>query len=257
MTNRQTATPAAALLPVLVAISLISAACGTGAAVSTGERAAAGEQAAAEQGSVLPEPAPDVSDLYGASLDEWSERGDALAPAHLEPVTIGDGGVAAGSQPNLGAYSAIEWGDLIPAGQSEEDVFEKFKSRLEQVDYGSPEAADLFSEMQASLDGEAVNPELDGEQIRLAGFVAPLNYHNGLLIEFLLVPTFGACIHVPPPPPNQTIVVTLSNDEGLTPEEAWGAVWVEGTMKVVSSTTDLAAASYSLAGDTGGMYENL
>jgi len=107
--------------------------------------------------------------------------------------------------------------------------------------------------MQAEFNPDAVNPDLDGEKILLAGFVAPLVYEDDRVTEFLLVPTFGACIHVPPPPPNQTIMVVV--DQGLTLDESWGAVWVEGTMVISASTTDLANASYEIVNARSGAYE--
>jgi hypothetical protein len=47
----------------------------------------------------------------------------------------------------------------------------------------------------------------NGKQIRIAGFVVPLSFDQTETSEFLLVPYVGACIHVPPPPPNQIILV--------------------------------------------------
>ena len=42
--------------------------------------------------------------------------------------------------------------------------------------------------------------------VRLPGYVVPLaNAQDGRLTEFLFVPYYGACIHVPPPPPNQIV----------------------------------------------------
>ena len=89
--------------------------------------------------------------------------------------------------------------------------------------------------MQAEYDDASLNPELDSEDIQLAGFVAPLTFDGDDITEFLLVPYFGACIHVPPPPANQTVMVTLADGESLSLEESWGAVWVAG--KMMATTT--------------------
>jgi hypothetical protein len=49
---------------------------------------------------------------------------------------------------------------------------------------------------------------LDGQNIRLPGYIVPLEVsEEGRTTEFLLVPYFGACIHVPPPPSNQIVHV--------------------------------------------------
>ena len=53
----------------------------------------------------------------------------------------------------------------------------------------------------------AVVPELDGKRVRIGGYVVPLDFEATNVKEFLLVPFVGACIHVPPPPPNQIIYV--------------------------------------------------
>lgn len=83
-----------------------------------------------------------------------------------------------------------------------------------------------------------------------------MTYDEDIVTEFLLVPYFGACIHVPPPPPHQTVLVTVDRDSGLTIEAAWGAVWVAGTLKVSSATTDLATASYTITDATSGVYDD-
>ena len=53
-----------------------------------------------------------------------------------------------------------------------------------------------------------VNPEVLNEPIMIPGFIVPTAYDDDRRItEFFLVPYFGACIHLPPPPPNQIIYV--------------------------------------------------
>lgn len=46
-----------------------------------------------------------------------------------------------------------------------------------------------------------VNKKLDNQDVRIPGFVVPLEGDAKKITAFLLVPYFGACIHVPPPPP--------------------------------------------------------
>lgn len=89
-------------------------------------------------------------------------------------------------------------------------------------------------------------PELDGEQITISGFVVPLNLtRDNRVDEFLLVPYFGACVHVPPPPPNQVIYVT--SDEGLDAQRIYEAWTVTGTLRVEARRSAMADAGYSLA----------
>ena len=86
---------------------------------------------------------------------------------------------------------------------------------------------------------------LDGRTVQLPGFIVPLESdEGGLISEFLLVPYFGACIHVPPPPPNQLVYVTL--------EEAFNLVslqqpyWIEGTLQVEEYSSEVADSHYTM-----------
>jgi hypothetical protein len=89
--------------------------------------------------------------------------------------------------------------------------------------------------------------ELDGEEIRMPGYIVPLDLaESGTFAEFLLVPYLGACIHVPPPPPNQIVFVQM--DEPVEIEDIWVPFWVEGTLRTRNAMTELADAAYTLSG---------
>jgi hypothetical protein len=92
----------------------------------------------------------------------------------------------------------------------------------------------------------AVNRKLGEAKVKIPGFVVPLVVNdNGMVSEFFLVPYFGACIHVPPPPPNQIVYVKLAGG-GVrlgSPEEAY---WVTGTLHTQLSGNSLAKAAYTL-----------
>jgi hypothetical protein len=70
---------------------------------------------------------------------------------------------------------------------------------------------------------------LDGKKIRIAGYVVPLDDDATQMSEFLLAPWAGACIHTPPPPPNQLIYVKMARGEQAY-AALMDAVWVEGTI---------------------------
>ena len=74
--------------------------------------------------------------------------------------------------------------------------------------------------------------QLIGKSVKIPGFAVPLEGDDGFeyIDEFLLVPYFGACIHVPPPPPNQVIHVIL--DEPVQFEKLFYAVWITGIMEI-------------------------
>ncbi|MEM9303073.1 MAG: DUF3299 domain-containing protein [Pseudomonadota bacterium] len=91
----------------------------------------------------------------------------------------------------------------------------------------------------------AINKELDGLSVRIPGFLVPLESdEGGLLTEFFLVPYFGACIHVPPPPPNQIVYVTV--DEPFNLETLWTPFWIEGEMATRSKSSLMGTAGYSI-----------
>ncbi|MEM6512772.1 MAG: DUF3299 domain-containing protein, partial [Pseudomonadota bacterium] len=78
-------------------------------------------------------------------------------------------------------------------------------------------------------------------------FVVPLEYSDkGRVKEFLLVPYFGACIHYPPPPPNQIVYVIL--DEAIALNSIWDPVWAIGTLQAERKGSELGTAGYTMAG---------
>ncbi|MGF1526118.1 MAG: DUF3299 domain-containing protein [Candidatus Competibacterales bacterium] len=99
-------------------------------------------------------------------------------------------------------------------------------------------------------------PELgaiNGENIKLPGFVVPLALVEGKLKEFLLVPSYGYCIHVPPPPPNQMVHVTREEPVGLEVVRFVGhfsaPVWVTGRLQIAEANSMYGVASFSFTGN--------
>lgn len=86
--------------------------------------------------------------------------------------------------------------------------------------------------------GRAVVGALDEQSVRLAGYILPLEFDGTDVKEFLLVPYVGACIHVPPPPPNQ--IVYVRSAEPFKSDDLFTAVWVTGRITVASTTKSLA-----------------
>ena len=86
--------------------------------------------------------------------------------------------------------------------------------------------------------------ELDGSKIRIAGYIVPVEVADEKMSEFFIVPYFGACIHVPPPPPNQIIYAKLSKPMPVT--DIYDAFWIEGTLEVQATQNDVAASAYLL-----------
>ena len=96
--------------------------------------------------------------------------------------------------------------------------------------------------------------ELDGKRVRIPGFVVPLDMEATRISELLLVPYYGACIHVPPPPTNQTVFVTLPPEQPFE-GQMFDTVWVTGTLKVTPTSSELADAGYRIDATAIAPYE--
>lgn len=86
---------------------------------------------------------------------------------------------------------------------------------------------------------------MNGKLVKIPGYIVPLDFESEKVTEFLLVPTMGACIHVPPPPPNQTVYVT-SKTPIPAEEIMYRPFWVSGRLKISSHTSELAEAGFHL-----------
>jgi hypothetical protein len=113
--------------------------------------------------------------------------------------------------------------------------------------YIAPESAVNHdgSMIQQNLDAPIV-ADLHGKQVKIPGFVVPLEGDGEAINEFLLVPYFGACIHVPPPPPNQIVYVKFSTAVPI--DNLYDAVWVTGTLSTTGWQGDIATVGYTLQG---------
>lgn len=133
----------------------------------------------------------------------------------------------------------LNWDDLIPAlGQG--DSYRRL-SELGVVRHG---------EMSSGFEQETaaeVTRAYDGKRVRLPGFVVPLDYDGTGTTAFLLVPFVGACIHVPPPPPNQIVFVTTGTPYELA--DMFEPVIVTGMFGASAAETQLADVGYSISAD--------
>jgi hypothetical protein len=94
---------------------------------------------------------------------------------------------------------------------------------------------------------------LDGTYVKIPGFVVPLDDDASSYSEFLLVPSPQACIHVPPPPPNQMIMVRMA--AGQAPQRSWGPVWIKGRINIATMDSQYGKISYMVRGDTSEPYK--
>ncbi|MQA57409.1 DUF3299 domain-containing protein [Pseudomonas piscis] len=146
----------------------------------------------------------------------------------------------------------LTWLEMIPAGAPAEVPNMKPLHDLSQMsDALSAESAPAAKQ---ELPDAPVVQSLDGQSVRLPGYIVPLEVsEEGRTTDFLLVPYFGACIHVPPPPSNQIVHVT--SEVGVKLDELYQPYWVEGNMQVKPSTSELADAGYQMAAQKIYVYE--
>ena len=96
---------------------------------------------------------------------------------------------------------------------------------------------------------------LDGKLVKIPGFTVPLEDWASSATEFLLVPYVGACIHTPPPPPNQLVYIEM--DEGKRAKmDGWNPVWVEGVLKIEMTESVYGHVGFTITGQKVYPYES-
>jgi hypothetical protein len=145
-------------------------------------------------------------------------------------------------------YQKITWDDLL-----NEEWYQQMKKdmgsygRMAFLKDGSEEAEKLMASMRAKLDEAPISTKYINQKIRMPGFVVPLDAVRNGQREFLLVPYFGACIHTPPPPANQIVLVTPHPKLNLSKTlESMEVIWVEGELKEARNKTASGVSGYSL-----------
>ncbi|MCF3595820.1 DUF3299 domain-containing protein [Rhodobacteraceae bacterium LMO-12] len=137
----------------------------------------------------------------------------------------------------------IGWADLIPEGVPPAEIIGE--GMLD-------EANDIWRPVFDKNANRFVTA-LNGAQVRMPGFMLPLQTSGSGVTEFILVPYAGACIHVPPPPPNQLVFVTSKRPWNA--QVMFEPVWVTGTIMVDPISTNLADIGYSMRADLIELYE--
>lgn len=152
------------------------------------------------------------------------------------------------------AYNTVEWTDLMP--KEDLDALLNPPNYVTDVEEGSFEdqisnqiqnafSAASDDRYQQALISTRIIPEMDGQAIRIPGFIVPLEFDEELTTtQFFLVPFFGACIHVPPPPPNQIIFVNYP--KGFKLISLYQPFWISGILKTSLVENEMATAAYSM-----------
>ena len=142
------------------------------------------------------------------------------------------------------SFREIEWDDLIPADWDPQKFFADLK--LDDLQDNDPRAMEVMARMREEWDRAPVVDHFSGQQVRIPGFVVPLESDGKTIREFLLVPYFGACVHVPPPPANQLIHVIP--DKPIPAGMNMSPVWVNGVLNVGRVVSEMGSAGYQMRG---------
>ena len=107
-----------------------------------------------------------------------------------------------------------------------------------------PRAKAMYERLRQIWDAAPTVPAMNGQRVRLPGFIVPLDDAGEGLRSFLLVPYFGACIHTPPPPANQIVHVVPGRPvKGF---RSMDPVWVQGVLKTERHDSAMGVSSYRL-----------
>jgi len=145
----------------------------------------------------------------------------------------------------------LSWEEMIPEGAPPPPPPTAFHDLSQLADALAAESTPAATQQSPAA---PVVEALHGQRVQLPGYVVPLEIDAaGLVREFLLVPYFGACIHVPPPPSNQ--IVHVRSEQGLPLDDLWQPFWIEGELRVEASSSELAEAGYRMQAERIRPYE--
>ncbi|MEL7108828.1 MAG: DUF3299 domain-containing protein [Pseudomonadota bacterium] len=147
----------------------------------------------------------------------------------------------------------IGWEELMPEGE-EERLAQLYQQQMALLYSGGPIMEGSAADQMIQIGTFNTVKELNETKVRIPGYTVPFEFGaNAEIGEFLLVPYYGACLHAPPPPPNQTIFAMT--DEPIKLRNLAQAVWIEGTIYTQTQESELADAAYTIQVDRVEIYE--
>ena len=154
-------------------------------------------------------------------------------------------------------YKTIEWNDLMPDSWVKEMTKEMAAlSKMSYLQDTSDEANKAMNAMRKKLDDAPIVKTQLNKKIRIPGYAVPLDAERSEKREFLLVPYFGACIHTPPPPANQIVLVRPTAQSKIKKmPESMDVLWVEGELKEGRVSTSQGVSGYLLEAISIAPYE--
>jgi len=143
------------------------------------------------------------------------------------------------------SWRELRWDELWPRGWDPGGATKGLPPNLDRLDDADPQAKAALEKMRKFLDEAPVLQSLNGQNVRLPGYLVPIRAGKAGVSEFLLVPYFGACVHSPPPPANQ--IVYCRSDRPLSGLRVMEAVWVSGRIEAARTESPMGVSGYRLA----------
>ncbi len=170
-----------------------------------------------------------------------------LVPTHL----LADDPLANMTEEQLDlVYWVINTLDSLPGrGPDTEEFYEEVDKAIPQLKKAGIDINDLMAKRR--LLQTSIVEALNGQRVRIPGYLLPLEVSATKVTEFLLVPYVGACIHVPPPPPNQIIYVKIVQNKSYHSKNLYDPVWVTGIITAKSMEKNLYLVDGSADVDIG------
>lgn len=183
-----------------------------------------------------------ISSAFAAEKQEY-KTGDTLKKESANTLSS--------NQP----YKKLNWEELTPADW---DPLKPLKGLdLDKLKDSDPRAKDALIAVGEAWKNAPIIPALNGQRVKIAGFVVPLDINKKKVKEFLLVPYFGACIHLPPPPSNQVVYAINAKIDNKKENEflksaalIQGPITIVGILETVSSNTSMGSAGYKIHVET-------
>lgn len=163
---------------------------------------------------------------FSANLIEWQD----LIPPPIKTIEL----PALNQQQVTHLYGVLKYDDTTKSRDMTAEETEEYLLNKKALQDAGFDADELLAKREEALEIErirltTVNTDLNLDDVTIPGFVVPLEMDGMLTTQFLLVPIAGACIHTPPPPANQTIIVDI--DSGFALQDLYKVVMVSGDIE--------------------------
>ncbi len=164
-----------------------------------------------------------------------------LSPSSMSNMNIGALGQQSeenNTTEDISEYESIAWWKLLS-----EDEFNFYTSETAKISMDPQYKGGTKPPL-------GVNENLNGKKIQISGYIVGVDSVQGeynKLSTFLFVPNAGTCIHIPPPPPNQTIFVEMKKAIKTDPFEP---VILKGTIYLENGESEIASYFYRFVGDS-------